>query len=95
MFGLEGEVFGVFDNGILAVFALLGIDVDKRLGGSGIHGALYGGLLGNTASDCIGALADAALREQVVGITVGCFEVFVVVYIGVRIWDALRKIRET
>ena len=41
MFGLEGEVFGLLDNGILAVLALFGIDLDKRLGGNGVRGGLY------------------------------------------------------
>tara|TARA_R100001377_G_C3173691_1_gene104013 strand:+ start:762 stop:1040 length:279 start_codon:yes stop_codon:yes gene_type:complete len=90
MFGLEGEVFGLFDNGILALCALFGIDIDKKLGGTGVHGGLYGGLLGNTLSDCVGALMDSSMRDEVIGITAGCFEVFVFVLIGMKIWDAVK-----
>ena len=92
MFGLEGEVFGLLDNGILAVLALLGIDLDKRLGGNGVRGGLFGALIGNTLSDCIGALADQSMPiEQVIGITIGCFEIFVLVYIGTRVFDVVKQ----
>jgi len=92
MFGFEGEVFGLLDNGILAVLALFGIDLDKRLGGNGVRGGLYGALIGNTLSDCIGAVADQSMpMEQVIGITVGCFEIFVLVYIGTRLWDVVSQ----
>tara|TARA_R100000656_G_scaffold13924_1_gene14088 strand:- start:281 stop:562 length:282 start_codon:yes stop_codon:yes gene_type:complete len=91
MFGLEGEVFGLFDNGILALCALFGIDMDKKLGGTGVHGGLYGGLLGNTLSDCVGAYMDKSMpTEQVIGITTGCFEIFILVLIGMKIWDAVK-----
>jgi len=91
MFGLEGEVFGLLDNGILAILALFGIDIDKRLGGNGVRGGLYGSLIGNTISDCIGAYGDKSMpTEQVIGITTGCFEIFILVYIGTRIWDAVK-----
>jgi len=87
MFGFEGEIFGLLDNGVLALCAIFGIDIDKRLGGSGIHGALFGALLGNTLSDFIGAIADPALRDQALGITAGCLEIFVVVWVGLRLWQ--------
>ena len=91
MFGLEGEVFGLLDNGILAILALFGIDIDKRLGGNGVRGGLYGSLIGNTISDYIGAYGDKSMpTEQVIGITAGCFEIFILVYIGTRIWDAVK-----
>ena len=87
MFGFEGEIFGLLDNGVLALCAFFGIDIDKRLGGSGIHGAIFGGLLGNTLSDLIGAIADPALRDNAIGITAGCLEIFVVVWVGLRLWQ--------
>ena len=92
MFGLEGEVFGLLDNGILAVLALLGIDLDKRLGGNGVRGGLYGSLIGNTISDCVGAYWDKSMpTEQVIGITIGCFEIFVLVYLGSRVFDVVKQ----
>ena len=87
MFGFEGEIFGLLDNGVLALCAMFGIDIDKKLGGSGVNGALFGALLGNTLSDFIGAIADPALRDQALGITAGCLEVFVFVWVGLRLWQ--------
>jgi hypothetical protein len=89
MFNLDGEIFGLLDNGVLAICALFGIDIDKRLGGSGIYGGLFGALLGNTLSDLIGSLADPALRDHALGITAGCLEVFVLVWVGLRIWQTV------
>tara|TARA_Y100001973_G_scaffold19932_1_gene29434 strand:+ start:15612 stop:16100 length:489 start_codon:yes stop_codon:yes gene_type:complete len=83
----DGEIFGLIDNGILAVLALLGIDLDRRLGGDGIYGALYGALIGNTLSDFVGAITDPVLRDNALGITTGCLEVLVLVYIGLFIYD--------
>ena len=87
MLGFEGEIFGLLDNGVLALCAFFGIDIDKRLGGSGVNGALFGALLGNTLSDFIGAIADPALRDNAIGITAGCLEIFVVVWVGLRLWQ--------
>ena len=87
MLGFEGEIFGLLDNGVLALCAFFGIDIDKRLGGSGVNGALFGALLGNTLSDLIGAIADPALRDSAIGITAGCLEIFVVVWAGLRLWQ--------
>ena len=44
---MEGLVFGLVDNGVLALCALVGVDLDQRLSGKGVNGALYGSLLGN------------------------------------------------
>ena len=38
----DGLLFGFIDNGVLAICALLGIDLDKKFAGQGINGALYG-----------------------------------------------------
>ena len=44
----EGDIFGVVDNGILAVMTIFGIDLEKRFfGGSGVIGGLFGALIGN------------------------------------------------
>ena len=93
MFGIEGEIFGYIDNGILALCAVFGINVDKKLGGSGVYGGLYGGLIGNTISDGVGALIDPSMRDAVIGITVGCLEVFILVYVGIKVWERLLKNR--
>ena len=84
----DGEIFGLIDNGILFLLAILGINLDKRLGGSGLNGALFGSLLGNTVSDFVGAIGDPILRANALGITVGCLEVVVValLYVTIRNW---------
>ena len=38
----DGDIFGIVDNGILAVLAIVGIDLDKKLGGSGVMGGVFG-----------------------------------------------------
>ena len=54
----EGIIYGLIDNGVLAFSTLLGIDIDRYFKGSGIHGAIYGALFGNTLSDFLGAIVD-------------------------------------
>ena len=44
----DGDIFGIVDNGVLAILALAGIDLDKKLGGSGVMGGLFGALIGNS-----------------------------------------------
>ena len=54
----EGILYGLIDNGVLAFVTLLGIDIDKYFKGSGVNGALYGALIGNSLSDFLGAIVD-------------------------------------
>ena len=51
---LPGFKFGFIDNAIVAIFALLGIELEKHFEGFGMYGALYGALIGHTISDKIG-----------------------------------------
>jgi len=88
----DGEIFGLIDNGILALLALLGIDLDKRLGGDGVYGALFGALIGNTLSDFLGAISDPILRENALGITTGCIEILVLVYVGLYIYNRFIRV---
>ena len=76
----DGILFGLIDNGILAFTTILGIDIDKYFKGSGIHGAIYGALIGNTLSDFVGALLDFPLAIAV-NITFGCLAVIPVVWL--------------
>ena len=89
----DGEIFGLIDNGILFLLAILGINLDKRLGGSGLNGALFGSLIGNSLSDLLGALVDPVLRANALGISVGCLEVVVValLYVTIRNWWKARS----
>ena len=75
----DGIVFGLIDNGILAFVTLLGIDIDKYFKGSGIHGAIYGALIGNSLSDFVGAVVDFPI-ETAINITLGCLSVIPLVW---------------
>ena len=81
----DGDIFGIVDNGVLAGLAILGIDIDKKLGGSGVMGGLFGALLGNSLSDLFAALLDPSTRELAGGIFAGCMYVTVIVYAYVRL----------
>ena len=76
---LDGLIFGLVDNGILAVCAVMGIDLDKRFSGQGVNGALFGALFGNALSDGLGALLDFSLLVTV-NIVIGCLAVIPFVY---------------
>ena len=75
----NGIAYGFIDNGVLAFSTLLGIDIDKYFKGSGIHGAIYGALFGNTLSDFLGAIVDFPL-ELAINITAGCLIVIPIVW---------------
>ncbi len=75
----EGIIYGLIDNGVLAFSTLLGIDIDKYFKGSGVHGAIYGALFGNSLSDFLGAIVDFPL-DLVIYITAGCLIVIPIVW---------------
>ena len=75
----EGFIFGLIDNGVLAFATMLGIDIDKYFKGSGVHGAIYGALIGNSLSDFLGAVLDFPLMTAI-NITLGCLIVIPAVW---------------
>ena len=75
----DGIIYGLIDNGVLAFATLLGIDIDKYFKGSGVHGALYGALIGNSLSDFLGAIVDFELI-MAINITLGCLIVIPIVW---------------
>ena len=81
----DGDIFGIVDNGVLAILALAGIDLDKKLGGSGVMGGLFGALIGNSLSDLLAALLDPSTRNLAGGIFAGCMYVVVLAYIYVKV----------
>ena len=81
----DGDIFGIVDNGVLAILALAGIDLDEKLGGSGVMGGLFGALIGNSLSDLLAALLDPSTRNLAGGIFAGCMYVVVIVYVYVKV----------
>ena len=82
-----GYVFGFIDNGVLAVCAVKGIDLDARFNYGKVNGALYGALFGNSLSDFIGAVIDFGVPVAL-QITIGCLIVipFVKLYYYIKEW---------
>ena len=76
----DGIIFGLIDNGILAFTTLVGIDIDKYFKGTGVHGAIYGALIGNSVSDFIGAIVDFPV-EVAINITLGCLAIIPLVWL--------------
>ena len=85
---IDGDIMGIVDNLILAVCAYAGIDIDKKLGNSGLNGAITGALLGNAVSDLVGAAIDPSTRHLAVGIFAGCMYVYVVI----KLWEVVRNL---
>ena len=82
----EGDIFGVVDNGILAVITIFGIDLEKRFfGGSGVMGGLFGALIGNALSALVAAVIDPSARHLAIGVFAGCMYVTVIVYIYLKL----------
>ena len=81
----DGDIFGIVDNGVLAILALAGIDLDKNHRGSGVMGGLFGALIGNSLSDLLAALLDPSTRNLAGGIFAGCMYVVVIVYVYVKV----------
>jgi hypothetical protein len=79
----EGIVFGIVDNGVLALCALWGIDIDQKLSGKGINGALFGALWGNTLSDFLGGVFDFGFFVSL-NIALGCMAIIPLVSIYTR-----------
>ena len=74
------------DNGVLALCALYGIDLDQQFSGKGVNGALYGALIGNSISDFMGGVFDFGLMVSI-NITLGCLAIIPLV----NIWLRFRK----
>jgi hypothetical protein len=87
----DGDIMGVVDNLILAICAYWGVDIDKKLGGNGVQGALTGALLGNAVSDLAGAALDPSTRHLAWGIFAGCMYVFIVV----KLWEIVQNLYES
>lgn len=77
LFGVAGLTYGLVDQGVLMLGAYLGWEIDPWIakhfkGARSGMGVLVGALVGNTISDCLGAVTDPDMRSMVLGITNGC-----------------------
>jgi len=78
---LKGFKFGFIENLIVAVFAIVGINIDKLIGSNlGLHGALYGALIGHTFSHMLAGMVEFGWKIAL-NMTIGCVSVIVLVYI--------------
>ena len=83
---LQGFKFGFIDNTIVAISALIGIEIDKLYSGYGTRGALYGALIGHTLSDMFAGYMDFGY-EIALNMGLGCFTVLVIVYLYFYIFE--------
>jgi len=81
----EGTWFGIVDNGILFFITIFGVSIDRKLGGRGVYGALFGALIGNALSDLAAAILDPATRDIAGGIFAGCAYVVIIAYVYVTV----------
>ena len=77
---MQGFKFGFIDNSIVAIFAILGINIDKYFNQSGTFGALYGALFGHTFSDIIAGYLDFG-PTVAINMGLGCLSVIIIVYL--------------
>ena len=77
---MKGFLFGFIDNLIVAIFAILGIQIDKLFLGFGTQGALYGALIGHTISDTFAGYMDFGSKIAI-NMGLGCISVIMLVYI--------------
>ena len=83
----EGDIFGIVDNGILAVITIFGIDLEKKFfGGSGVLGGLFGALIGNAISDFLAAVVDPSARHLAIGVFAGCMYVAALTFILLKLF---------
>tara|TARA_B100001287_G_scaffold235848_1_gene208201 strand:+ start:66623 stop:66907 length:285 start_codon:yes stop_codon:yes gene_type:complete len=77
----KGFKFGFIENLIVAVFAIVGINIDKLIGSNlGLHGALYGALIGHTFSHMLAGMVEFGWKIAL-NMALGCLSVIVLVYI--------------
>jgi len=89
---LEGLLFGMVDNGVLAYCAVKGIDLDAKFNYGKENGALFGALFGNALSDCMGAMLDPSMDLGVmINITIGCLIIVPVVKLYMMLIKNKRK----
>jgi hypothetical protein len=99
-FDQSGLTYGLVDQGVLMLGAYLGWELDPWIasrikGARNGLGVLIGALVGNTISDCLGAILDPDMRVMVLGITNGCLVplLFVPLIEKMKAWKEARAER--
>lgn len=82
----NGFLFGFIDNAIVAVSALVGIQLEQQFDGLGAYGALYGAMIGHTISDMLAGYMDFGTRVAI-NMGLGCLSVIIIVKIYLSIFD--------
>lgn len=82
----NGFLFGFIDNAIVAVSALVGIQLEQHFDGLGAYGALYGAMIGHTISDMLAGYMDFGTRVAI-NMGLGCLSVIIIVKIYLSIFD--------
>ena len=84
----DGLIFGIVDNGIVGLFAIVGMSLFKRFfpgwNGAAVCGSLYGAMFGNACSDWVGAMLDPGLRPMAAMIFLGCLIPMPIAYLWRR-----------
>tara|TARA_Y100000022_G_scaffold199913_1_gene213611 strand:- start:2268 stop:2525 length:258 start_codon:yes stop_codon:yes gene_type:complete len=80
MYNNNGFLFGFIDNAIVAIFALIGIELEQYYQGMGAYGALYGAMIGHTISDMVAGYMDFGARVAL-NMGLGCIAVIFIVKI--------------
>ena len=76
---MKGFLFGFVDNSIVAISAILGLEIDKYFSGRFLNGAIYGALIGHTISDVISGYIEFD-KSTALNMGLGCFTVIVLVF---------------
>jgi uncharacterized membrane protein YeaQ/YmgE (transglycosylase-associated protein family) len=97
----SGDIFGLTDNGVLLICAYIGLNFDENIARWLVHrgflsntraglGVIVGALVGNTLSDAMGALADPAMHDKIIGIIIGCLIPLVLLPVTEKIYNKMR-----
>lgn len=90
---MKGFKFGFIENLIVAIFSIIGINVDKLIGSNlGLHGALYGALIGHTFSHMIAGYVEFGWKIAL-NMAIGCSMVIILVYIYFLFTEDKREIK--
>ena len=89
MYNSSGFVFGFIDNAIVAIFALIGIELEQYYNGMGAYGALYGAMFGHTISDMVAGYLDFG-SQIALNMGLGCIAVIIIVKVYLTFTESIK-----